>query len=110
MADVGYVIEIEIYEAVGCGSHRAGQRLIYPDECESICPWLLDSMSGVIRVLRHGGGLPWRYAGSRYQGMANADDGTVTEFVRCPDPTGNGVVAKITRKALPERERGSEPQ
>jgi hypothetical protein len=45
-----YDFEIDIVEG-NCGPHKAGQKIKYPDEKGKICPWLMDSMSGAIRVL-----------------------------------------------------------
>ena len=60
-----------------------------------MCAWLLDSMSGAVRVL-DGGTMPWLYEGTPYKKVIDPD-GITTEFIRCPDPTASGVVAKITR-------------
>jgi len=51
----------------------------------------------MIRVLQYGGTLPWKYEDTPYEKEINPE-GVTTEFVRCPDPTSNGVVLKITRK------------
>jgi hypothetical protein len=59
----------------------------------------MDSINSMIRVLQFGGTLPWQYAGTRYSKVTEKD-GMTTEFVRCPDPTDAGVVAKITKKTL----------
>jgi uncharacterized repeat protein (TIGR04076 family) len=117
-----YVIELEIYEGNGgqprtdgsrpdfasegiCawmyGSFRVGQKFRYPEDLGELCPWLLDSLIGVIRALEHGGTLPWTYRGTPYE-KAVDPDGVTTEFVRCIDPTASGIVIKVTRTALPE--------
>jgi len=117
-----YAIELEIYEgnagepgtggthpdfanegtcAWMYGSHHVGDRFRYPEDLGKLCPWLLDSLSGVIRALEHGGTLPWRYRGTRYEKMLDPG-GVTTEYVRCIDPTASGIVIKITRTALPE--------
>lgn len=93
---MGYTIELEIYESGGCWCHKAGDKLKYPEDRGIMCPWLLDSASGMIRVLRHGGTLPWQY-GKPYEKETDPE-GITTEFVRCPDPTSKGVVLKIIRK------------
>jgi uncharacterized repeat protein (TIGR04076 family) len=92
-----YEFEIEIVEGQ-CGPHKAGQRLKYPDEKGKICPWLMDSMSGAIRVLEYGGTLPWMYTGTPYEKVIDPD-GLTTEFIRCPDPS-RVVVAKISRRRV----------
>jgi uncharacterized repeat protein (TIGR04076 family) len=90
-----YEFEIDIVEGQ-CQPHKAGQTFKYPDEKGKICPWLMDSMNGAIRVLEYGGTMPWLYEGTPYKKVIDPD-GVTTEFIRCPDPTDSGVVAKITR-------------
>ena len=92
-----YEFEIEIVEGQ-CGPHKAGQKLKYPDEKGKICPWLMDSMSGAIRVLEYGGTLPWMYTGTPYEKVIDPE-GLTTEFIRCPDPS-RVVVAKISRRRV----------
>jgi uncharacterized repeat protein (TIGR04076 family) len=117
-----YTIELEIYEGKGgqlcqdgsypdfakegiCawmyGSYQVGDKFRYPDDLGQLCPWLVDSLTGVIRALEHGGTLPWRYRGTPYEKVIDPD-GVTTEFVRCIDPTDSGIVVKVTRTALPE--------
>jgi hypothetical protein len=55
----------------------------------------------MIRVLQFGGTLPWEYKDTEYEKMIEPN-GITTEFVRCPDPTDAGVVAKIVRRKLSE--------
>ena len=93
----GTEFQIEIVEGK-CQPHPAGQTLKYPEEKGKICPWLMDAMNGVIRVLEHGGTLPWMYAGTPYQKVVDPN-GLTTEFIRCPDPT-RVVVAKISRRRV----------
>jgi len=92
-----YEIEVDIVEG-SCGPHQAGQKIAYPAEKGRICPWLMDSMSGAVRVLEYGGTLPWLYAGTPYEKVIDPD-GITTEFIRCPDPS-RVVVAKITRRRV----------
>jgi uncharacterized repeat protein (TIGR04076 family) len=80
---------------------QVGQKFRYPEDLGELCPWLVDSLTGVIRALEHGGMLPWKYQGTRYEKTIDPD-GVTTEFVRCPDPTAAGIVMKVTRTALPE--------
>ncbi|MFZ3045309.1 MAG: hypothetical protein WA151_05300 [Desulfatirhabdiaceae bacterium] len=101
MGKTDYGIEIEIFEGEGCDHHQLGQKFKYPEDIGKICPWLLDSINSMIRVLQFGGTLPWKYQGTKYEKTINPDEVT-TEFVRCPDPTNAGVVAKITRTKLTE--------
>jgi uncharacterized repeat protein (TIGR04076 family) len=96
MGNLNYNIEIEIFKGEGCDHHRIGEKFHYPDHIGRICPWLLDSINSMVRVLQFGGTLPWKYAGSLYEKELDAD-GVTTEFIRCPDPTDAGIVAKITR-------------
>ncbi len=91
-----YSVEIVEGPAEGCGwGHKPGDAFEYPAQKGLICPWLMDSMNGFLRVLEYGGNLPWMYRGTPYQKVIDPD-GVTTEFVRCPDPT-SGLVAKITR-------------
>jgi hypothetical protein len=117
-----YVIELEIYEGNGgqlrtdgtrpdfanegiCawmyGSFQIGQKFRYPEDLGKLCPWLVDSLTGVIRALEYGGTLPWKNQGTPYEKVIDPD-GVTTEFVRCLDPTESGIVIKVTRTALPE--------
>ncbi len=93
-----YQIGIEIVEckAGKCARHTPGEKFAYPADQGRICEWLQDSMSGAIRVLQYGGTMPWLYEGTPYKKVIDPD-GVTTEFIRCPDPTDSGVVAKITR-------------
>lgn len=79
---------------------RVGDRFRYPDDLGGLCPWLLDSLTGVIRALEHGGTLPWRYRGTAFEKVIDPA-GVTTEFVRCLDPTSSGIVVKVIRTALP---------
>ncbi len=96
-----YRIGIEIVEckAGRCAQHQLGDKFAYPADRGRMCPWLLDSMNGVLRVLEYGGTLPWLYEGTPYQKEIDPE-GVTTEFIRCPDPTASGVVAKITRRKV----------
>lgn len=126
----GYTIEIEIYEGKGgelrkdgdeiiypdiikegiCAwmyrgdgqkSYQRGQKFRYPEDAGKICPWLLDSLNGVIRALQYGGTLPWRYTDTPYEKEIDLE-GVTTEFVRCIDPTASGIVVKVIRTRLPD--------
>jgi len=92
-----YEFEIDIVEG-NCGPHKTGQKIKYPDEKGKICPWLMDSMNGAIRVLEYGGTLPWLYKGTPYEKVIDPN-GITTEFIRCPDPS-RVIVAKITRRRV----------
>ncbi len=93
-----YRLDLEIVEckAGRCAQHKLGEKFAYPADRGRICPWLLDSMNGAVRVLEYGGTLPWLYEGTPYKKVMDPD-GVTTEFIRCPDPTDSGVVLKITR-------------
>ncbi|MHC5075942.1 MAG: hypothetical protein ACYTFM_05900 [Planctomycetota bacterium] len=99
MGKINYGIEIEIFKGKDCDHHRKGDKYRYPEDIGHICPWLLDSINTMIRVLQFGGTLPWKYKETEYE-KTNDYNGITTEFIRCPDPTDAGVVAKITRKKL----------
>jgi uncharacterized repeat protein (TIGR04076 family) len=83
------------------GRLKVGQKFLYPDDLGQMCPWLVDSMAGMVRALENGGTLPWKYTGTPYEKVIDPE-GITTEFVRCPDPTASGIVIKITRTALPD--------
>ena len=85
-----------MYRGDGLHSYRAGQRFRYPEDAGKICPWLLASMDGFIKTLRFGGTLSWEYRGTPYEKKIDPD-GITTEFIRCPDPTASGIVAKLIR-------------
>ena len=93
-----YRLEMEIVEckAGRCAQHTLGEKFAYPADRGRMCPWLLDSMNGAVRVLEYGGTLPWLYEGTPYKKVIDLE-GVTTEFIRCPDPTDAGVVVKITR-------------
>jgi uncharacterized repeat protein (TIGR04076 family) len=97
VARLRYDFEVDIIEG-NCGPHKAGQKIKYPDEKGKICPWLMDSMSGAIRVLEYGGTMPWLYKGTPYEKVIDPN-GITTEFIRCPDPS-RVVVARITRRKV----------
>ncbi len=90
-----------MYRGDGKTSYRAGQKFRYPEDAGKLCPWLLDSMHGVIHVLRFGGTLPWDYAGTPYEKVTDPE-GVTTEYVRCIDPTASGIVVKVTRTRVSE--------
>ena len=100
MGKIQYSIEIEIFEGQGCDVHQVGERFHFPEDVGKICPWLLDSINSMVRVLQFGGSMPWTYHDTPYEKEIDPE-GITTEFVRCPDPTAAGVVAKLTRKKRP---------
>ena len=99
MGNIHYEIEIEIYKGKGCDAHRVGQKYTYPEDIGKLCPWLMDSINAMVRVLQFGGSLPWEYKDTEYEKEIDPET-TTTEYIRCPDPTDAGVVAKVTRKKL----------
>jgi hypothetical protein len=90
-----------MYGGDGEPTLQVGQKFRYPEDLGKLCPWLVDSLTGIIRSLEHGGTLSWKYAGTPYEKEIDPD-GVTTEFVRCLDPTAAGIVMKVTRTALPE--------
>lgn len=90
-----------MYGGDGETPFQVGQRFRYPEDLGKLCPWLVDSLTGIIRSLAHGGTLSWRYKGTPYEKQIDPD-GVTTEFVRCLDPTASGIVVKVIRTALPE--------
>ena len=94
-----FKIEIEIFETrKDTWCHKKGDRFAYPSEMGKICPWLLSSMHDFIILLENNVTLGWKFEGTPYEKIINKD-GITTEYVRCPDPTGN-VVAKIIRTEI----------
>ena len=91
IADVGFY-----------GGDADDQKFRYPEDLGKMCPWLMDSVTGMIRALENGGTLPWKYRGTPYEKVIDLD-GVTTEYVRCPDPTASGIVIKITRTCLPRQ-------
>jgi uncharacterized repeat protein (TIGR04076 family) len=99
VGSINYEIEIEIFKGNGCDHHQSGEKFRYPEDMGKLCPWLMDSINAMIKVLQFGGKLPWKYKDTDFEKMPDVD-GITTEFVRCPDPTSAGVVARITRRTL----------
>jgi len=85
-----------MYRGDGVQSYQVGQRFAYPEDIGKLCPWLLDSLHGVVHVLRFGGTLGWRYEGTSYVKEIDPK-GVTTEFIRCIDPTASGIVVKVIR-------------
>ena len=81
------------------GRLKVGQKFHYPEDLGELCPWLVDSMTGMLRALENGGELHWKYRGTPYEKVSNVD-GVTTEYVRCPDPTKSGIVIKVTRSEV----------
>jgi len=95
-----YKFEIEVVEAAkDSHCHFKGDKFNYPGELGKLCPWLRDSMSGLLRVMENGGTLFWTYKDTPYEKEMDPD-GVSTEFVRCPDPTRKGIVVKIIRTRI----------
>lgn len=90
-----------MYYANGSEGYKVGDKFRYPDDLGKLCPWMVDSLTGVVRALEHGGTLPWRYKDTPFEKQIDPD-GVTTEFVRCIDPTACGIVMKVIRRALPE--------
>ena len=99
MGKTRFEIDIEIFKGDKCDHHRSGEKFRYPEDTGKICPWLMDSINSMARVLQFGGTLPWKYKDTEYE-KTISDSGITTEFIRCPDPTDAGVVVKLTRKTL----------
>ena len=93
---VGEGICAWMYRGDGEQSYQVGQRFSYPEDIGKLCPWLLDSLHGILHTLRFGGTLPWRYKGTLYEKQFD-EDGVTTEFIRCIDPTESGIVVEVIR-------------
>ncbi len=96
-----YTFEIEVVAPAEslCHSHKTGEKFVYPRDLGKICPWLRNSMSGMLSAMEWGAVFPWDYEGTPFRKVSDPD-GVTTEFVRCPDPTANGIVVKITRRTV----------
>jgi hypothetical protein len=88
-----------MYRGDGQHSYQAGQRFSYPEDLERLCPWLMDSLRGILEALCAGETLPWRYTGTPYEKVIDPE-GITTEYVRCIDPTASGIVVKVIRTRL----------
>ncbi len=89
-----------MYRGDGQQSYQAGRKFSYPEDAGAMCPWLLDSLRGIIESLSAGETLGWDYKGTPYEKVIDPE-GITTEYVRCLDPTASGIVVKITRTKLP---------
>lgn len=98
-----------MYRGDGRQSYQVGHKFAYPEDIGQLCPWLVDSLQGIIHVLRLGGTLSWRYEGTPYE-KAIDPEGITTEFVRCIDPTASGIVVKVTRTRAPEQLAHLDPE
>jgi hypothetical protein len=85
-----------MYRGDGEQSYEAGRKFSYPDDADALCPWLLDSLRGIIEALRAGKTLGWMYRDTPYEKVIDPQ-GITTEFVRCIDPTDSGIVVKVIR-------------
>jgi uncharacterized repeat protein (TIGR04076 family) len=101
MPNPRYSISIEVVEGEHSVCHQVGDRFDYPEDRSEMCPWLLDSVESMARILMYGGTLPWTYEGTPYEKEIDPQ-GVTTEYVRCPDPTEVGIVVRITRTRLPD--------
>src|SRR4030066_662084 len=79
-----------MYRGDGINSYHQGQRFNYPQDLGKLCPWLIDSINSVIRVLMFGGTLPWKYKDTPYEKEIDSN-GVTTEYIRCVDPTDSGI-------------------
>jgi len=50
-----------VYAGLGDESYQVGQKFRYPEDLGEMCPWLVDSLTGVFRALEHGDNLSWKY-------------------------------------------------
>lgn len=88
-----------MYRGDGKKSYQKGQKFSYPEDKDKICPWLLDSLSGVLEALSTGETLNWDYKDTPYEKVVDPD-GVTTEYVRCIDPTASGIVVKVIRTRI----------
>ncbi len=88
-----------MYRGDGENSYQQGKKFLFPEDKDLLCPWLVDSLSGIIDTLDNGKTLGWRYKDTPYEKVINKN-GITTEFVRCIDPTESGIVVKVIRAEL----------
>ncbi len=88
-----------MYRGDGKDSFQKGKRFKFPEDMGQMCPWLTDSINTVVRVLAHGGILPWTYEGTNYKKEIDPE-GVTTEFIRCIDPSDSGIVVKVIRTKI----------
>jgi len=88
-----------MYRGDGVQSYQVGRRFSYPEDADELCPWLLDSLRGIIEALSAGETLGWRYKDTPYEKVIDPN-GITTEYVRCVDPTASGIVVKVIRTKL----------
>jgi hypothetical protein len=93
----------------GRRSYQVRHKFAYPEDIGQLCPWLVDSLQGIIHVMRLGGTSSWRYQGTPYE-KAIDPEGITTEFVRCIDPTASGLVVRVMRTRAPEQTAHLDPE
>jgi hypothetical protein len=88
-----------MYRGDGEQSYETGRIFSYPEDADALCPWLLDSLRGIIEALSAGETLGWRYKDTPYEKVIDPE-GITTEYIRCVDPTDSGIVVKVIRTKL----------
>ena len=88
-----------MYRGDGEQSYKVGRTFSYPEDANELCPWLLDSLRGIIDALSSGKTLGWEYKDTPYEKIIDPQ-GITTEYVRCIDPTASGIVVKVIRTKL----------
>ena len=100
-ADVKNGVCAWMYYGDGERSYQPGEVFALPEDQEKLCPYLLDSLSGIVKELEGGQILGWIYEGTPYEKVIDPD-GVTTEYVRCVDPTASGIVVKVIRTKVGE--------
>ena len=88
-----------MYRGDGEQSYEVGHRFSYPEDANELCPWLQDSLCGIIEALSGGKTLRWEYKDTPFEKVIDPN-GITTEYVRCIDPTSSGIVVKVIRTKL----------
>ena len=83
-----------MYRGDGERSYQVGDSFSIPEDQDNLCPWLRDSLRGIIEELSRGKTLTWQYKNTPYEKIFNKK-GVTTEFIRCIDPTASGNVVKV---------------
>jgi hypothetical protein len=84
------------------GCHDVGDRFGDPDGLGKRCPWLADSLPGVIRALASCGTLARWHRGASYEKEIDSEGTTTAEYVQRIHPTACSTVMKAMHTALPD--------
>ena len=52
MGKLEYEVKTEIFQGDSCDHHKLGVKFKYPDDIGELCPWLMDSVNTMVRVMQ----------------------------------------------------------